>query len=253
MSAPAGAGLRGAFVAGATGYVGQAVVRRLAAAGLAPVAHVRPDSARLAEWRGRFEAWGAEVDVTAWDAAAMTATLARLRPPAVFALLGTTRRRGQGTGDTYESVDYALTALLLRAARDAGPPWPRFVYLSALGANAGSGNAYLAVRGRLEAELAAGPVPWTVARPSFITGPDRAESRPAERAAAAAVDVLAMPLRSLGRAVPAAARLADRYRSTSGDELAAALVRLAGDPAAARRVLEGDALRAAGPSPPPNG
>jgi uncharacterized protein YbjT (DUF2867 family) len=165
------------------------------------------------------------------------------RPPAVFALLGTTRKRGAATGDTYESVDYGLTALLLRAARAAGPPWPRFVYLSALGADPASRNAYLAVRGRLEAELAAGPVPYVVARPSFITGTDRDESRPVERVGAAAVDGLAVPLRWLGAALPGARRLADRYRSTSADELAAALVRAAADPAAAGRVLEGDALR----------
>jgi nucleoside-diphosphate-sugar epimerase len=152
---PPGAPLAGAFVAGATGYVGRAVVAELsrraggAAAGrrprgrrdAAPVAHVRPDSPRLAEWRATFARMHAAVDATPWDAAAMTAALVRLRPPAVFALLGTTRRRGRGTGDTYESVDYGLTALLLRAARraaDATGVAPRFVYLSSVGADRGS-------------------------------------------------------------------------------------------------------------------
>jgi uncharacterized protein YbjT (DUF2867 family) len=174
----------------------------------------------------------------------MTATLARLRPPAIFALLGTTRRRGQASGDTYASVDYGLTALLLRAARraaDATGVAPRFVYLSAVGASAASGNAYLAVRGRLEGELAASGLPYVIARPSFITGPDREESRPAERAAARAVDAALVPLRLLG-----ARRLADRYRSTTADELARALVRAAvasSDRGTLGRVLEGDALR----------
>lgn len=240
-SRAAGDALTGAFVAGATGYVGRAVVRQLAAAGLTPVAHVRPDSPRLAEWRARFTAEGAVVDATPWDEAQLTATLAARRPPAVFALLGTTRKRAASSGDTYESVDYGLTALLLRAARAAaasGAPTPRFVYLSSLGADAAARNPYLAVRGRLEAELAAGPVPYVVARPSFITGPDRDESRPAERVGAAVVDALAVPLRALG-----ARRLTDRYRSTTADELAAALIRLAADPGAAGRVVEGDGLR----------
>lgn len=242
--APAGPSLAGAFVAGATGYVGREVVRQLGAAGLRPIAHVRPDSPRLAEWRARLEALGASVDATPWAENALAGTLARGRPPAIFALLGTTRRRGAATGDTYESVDYGLTALLRHAAGravDAGAPPPRFVYLSALGARAGSRNPYLAVRGRLEAELAEGHLPYVVARPSFITGPDRDESRPAERLVAAAVDTLAAPVRWLGGA--GGRRLADRYRSTTAAELATALVRLAADPAVVGRVLEGDALR----------
>ena len=116
---------------------------------------------------------------------------------------------------------------------------PRFVYLSALGADAGSRNPYLAVRGRFEAELRAGPLPWTVVRPSFITGPDREESRPAERVGAAVVDALTAVAGALG-----ARRFAGRYRSITGAALGRALVRLAGDPEAAGRVIEGDALRA---------
>lgn len=262
MSAAAGEARPGAFVAGATGYVGRAVVRQLgerAGPDARPIAHVRPDSPRLAAWRATVAGWNAVADATPWDEAAMTATLARLRPPAVFALLGTTRRRGRVSGDTYASVDYGLTALLLRAARraaDATGVVPRFVYLSAVGASAASGNAYLAVRGRLEGELAASGLPYVIARPSFITGPDREESRPAERAAAYAVDAALAPLRLLGARFSGARRLADRYRSTTADELARALVRAAAAPADGEtadggttdralqsRVLEGDALR----------
>jgi uncharacterized protein YbjT (DUF2867 family) len=235
----------GPFVAGATGYVGREVVRQLGARvrpGPRPVAHVRPDSPRLSEWRATFARLNAVTDATPWDETAMTAALVHLRSPAVFALLGTTRRRGRDTGDSYETVDYGLTALLLRAARraaDATGVAARFVYLSALGADRGSRNAYLAVRGRLEGELAASGLPYVVARPSFVTGPDREESRPVERAAALAVDALAAPLRLLG-----ARAVAERYRSTTGAALAAALVRAASDPSANGRVLEGAALRA---------
>jgi hypothetical protein len=87
---------------------GGAAAGHAAAPDAAPVAHVRPDSPRLAEWRATFARLQAATDATPWDAAAMTAALVRLRPPVVFALLGTTRRRGRGTGDTYESVDYGL-------------------------------------------------------------------------------------------------------------------------------------------------
>jgi nucleoside-diphosphate-sugar epimerase len=236
-----------AFVAGATGYVGQAVVRRLAAAGHRAVAHMRPDAARRAEWEERFRGWSAVADATPWDENEMAATLARHRPDAVFALLGTTRARGRaaaarGATETYETVDYGLTALLRRAAeraaRETGHA-PRFVYLSSAGVGPSARGGYLQARWRLERELAAGALPWTVARPSFITGSDRPDSRPAERLGAAAVDALLAPLRRLA---PLRAT-ADRWRSITADELAAALVRLAADPAAAGRVAAGDALR----------
>jgi nucleoside-diphosphate-sugar epimerase len=236
-----------AFVAGATGYVGREVVRVMAQErSTATVAHVRPDSSRLAEWRDRVAAAGASVDTTEWDAAAMTETLVRLRPTMVFALLGTTRARGRqaaarGATDTYETVDYALTMLLLdaaaAAARETGVT-PRFVYLSSMGVSAGTRNAYLAVRWRVEQALRASGLPFVVARPGFITGPDRDDRRPGERAGAAVTDALLAMAGALG-----ARRLRERYRSTTNTALARALVRLALDPAATAAVVESEALR----------
>ena len=80
-----------AFVAGATGFVGRAVVAALRERGVEVIAHVRPGSAREADWRARFAELGAEVDTTAWEPAAMTATLAARAPTHVFFLIGTTR------------------------------------------------------------------------------------------------------------------------------------------------------------------
>lgn len=231
-----------AFVAGATGYTGREVVRALRAAGIATVAHVRPDSPRLEEWRARFGALGAQVDATPWDAAAMATTLARVRPTLVFALLGTTRRRAReaarrGGSESYASVDHGLTRLLLDATLTSGGR-PRFVYLSAAGVREGTPSAYVAARARLERELSGSGLPYTIARPSFVTGPDREERRPLERTAALAADAVLGIAARLG-----ARRLAARWRSITGAELAAALVRLALDPAAERRVVEADALR----------
>ncbi len=230
-----------AFVAGATGYTGREVVRALRARGVETAAHVRPDSASLAAWRERFAGQGASLDTTPWEPAAMAETLRRLRPDLVFALLGTTRARGRvaaarGAVDTYESVDYGLTRLLLDAAVAAGHG-PRFVYLSSVGVGPGSRNPYLAVRARLEADLRASGLPFTIARPSFITGPDRDEDRPMERLGAGAVDAVASALGALGL------RSVERWRSTTPGTLAGALVRLALDPAAAGRVVESEALR----------
>ena len=227
-----------AFVAGATGYTGQAVVRALRERGVPVAAHVRPDSPRLAEWRARFAALGAEVDATPWDDAALRDTLAWRAPALVFALLGTTRARArrEGTANPYEAVDYGLTHQLLAAVL-AARLRPRFIYLSATGVGPSARGDYLAVRWRFEEELRASGLPFVVARPSFITGADREESRPAERIAAAAADALLGVAGALG-----ARRARDRYRSTTSDQLANALVRLALDPRATG-VVESEGLR----------
>ena len=225
-----------AFVAGATGYTGRAVVERLVAEGFDAVAHVRPDSSKLDGEKQRFAAAGARVDATAWDEAAMTETLRRLAPTAVFALLGTTRAREKREGKQpgaagYEAVDYGLTALLLRAATASGTR-PRFIYLSAAGARDG-GNAYMAVRARIERELAASGLPWYAARPAFIAGPDREEKRAGEHVISGILDGV---LKIAGR------RARDKWASMDAPTLARGLVRLVTD-ATPDRIVTADELR----------
>jgi len=202
---------------------------------------VRPDSSRRDEWRARFEEMGAEVDVTAWDEDALAETLRAKAPDVVFALLGTTKRRARRADDpsaeTYEAVDYGLTAMLRRAAERSGHG-PRFVYLSSMGVKPGTSNAYLAARARIEAELREGALPWVSARPSFIVG-DRDETRPGEAIGSSVADALLGALGAVG-----ARSLRDRYASMTGPELARALVAIALDPDRDGEVVEADALRA---------
>ena len=233
-----------AFVAGATGYTGREVVRVLIARGVRTVAHVRPDSTRAEEWRKRFEGMGAAVDSTPWRDAELALTLSSLQPTHVFSLLGTTRARRraaraeQTTDESYEAIDYGLTAMLIRAAVASGSR-PRFIYLSSIGVREHTSNPYLVARWRAESALRASGLPYTIARPSFITGPDRDESRPAERIAAAITDVLA----SVGR-VFGAQRLAGSVRSMTGRELAEGLVRHAFEPSTEDATLGSEELRA---------
>jgi len=197
------------------------------------VAHVRPDSKLLLVWQAEFGRAGAATDTAPWSEATMAAALQRHTPTVIYALLGTTRAQG---GD-YLGIDYGLTATLLRAARAAAPD-ARFVYLSSVGVGPRARGEYLQLRWRFEQELRESGQPWTIARPSFITGPDREQDRPRERAAAAVADAVLAVAARLG-----ASGLRDRYRSMNATILARALVHAGFDADTAARVLDAAALR----------
>ena len=229
-----------AFIGGATGYTGRALVPALRARGVEVWAHVRPDSGRLDELRQALTADGAEVDTTAWDEAAMTDRLRQLSPTFVFSLLGTTRKRAKSEGRdaqaAYEAVDYGLTMLLYRATA-AGAPQARFVYLSAAGLGDDPSNPYMNVRWRVEQALTAGDTPYTIVRPSFITGPDR-EGRPMERAGAVVADGLLSVVGALG-----GRGLAARYKSLTATQLAEGIAREVLQPESAGKILHTEDLR----------
>ena len=227
-----------AFVAGATGYTGREVVRQLASRGVATVAHVRPDSPAVENWRKRFASMNAVVDTTPWQPGAMTDSIGTHKPDVVFALLGTTQNRAKaaaragGAPADYETVDYGMTHLLLEATRAAAPS-ATFVYVSATGASTDTRNEYLRVRGRIESELMTSGLTWIVARPLLISGSDREEPRPIERIGAVATDALLSFAGALG-----GRRLRDRFRSITSERLAHALINAAKDPRASNRILK---------------
>lgn len=228
------------FVVGATGLTGRHVVGTLVARGHGAVAHVRPDSPRLAEWRARFEAMGAEVDATPWEEGALRATLEARRPRWVFGCLGTTRARAReaakagrdASAESYDAVDVALTEMAIRAARAAGVE--RFVYLSSIGAGEGGAqNAYLAARTRVERTLRESGVPYTIVRPSFILG-ERDVPRAGEKLVGAIANAGLGLVGALG-----GRSIRDRYRSIRGEDLAAAMVALAEDASWRNRIADG--------------
>lgn len=237
-----GAAPGSAFVLGATGYVGGALVRELRARGHATTAHLRHDSPRRDAHIAAFRALGADVDTTPWEAQAFRRTFDASRPSLVFLCLGTTLRRRlrrptSSVAENYTAVDVGLTALVVDALV-AAQSRARVVLVSAAGANPSSRSAYLRARGQVEQHLIRSGLEHTIARPGIITGPDRAQFRPFERTAAVFVDFALLFGAVLGMQM-----LRERHRSITATELAKALIVHGGDPKAANRVLHGERLR----------
>ena len=227
-----------AFVLGATGFVGREVVRQLCVRGTKVIAHVRPDSKTLDDWRAKLGALGAEVDTTAWDVVALAARWRTLAPAQIYVLIGTTRGKAKADavdGDIYEKIDLGLTKLAVEGAR-ASEARPRIVYLSGIGASATARGAYMRARGKAEDVVRASGLPWAIARPAIITG-DRDESRIGERTAAVVGDGLLAVAGMFG-----GKQLRARYRSTTPDILASALIRI-GEAPEHDRVVDGVDLR----------
>lgn len=229
------------FVAGATGYTGRALVPHAVAAGASVVAHIRPGSSRLAECGPVFQDAGATLDTHPWQLDGMVSALQNAQPTHVFALIGTSgprRREARAAGgrDSFQSVDRDLALMLLQAAESLGAA-PRFIYLSAVGADRPAG-AYMKARAAVEQALRDSPVPYTIARPSFITGADRPDGRPGERVGATVADAALGALAAVGLRKPL-----DRFGSMTGGQLARALVAAALDPSLAGALLEPPALR----------
>ena len=227
-----------ALVLGATGFVGREVVRQLCVRGTKTIAHVRPDSSKVDAWRATFGELGATVDTTPWEAPALAARIRELDPAQIYILIGTTRSKAKADaveGDIYEKVDLGLTQLTVEAAT-ASERTPRLVYLSSVGADRTARSAYLRARGKAEDVIRAAKLPWVIARPSIITG-DREDGRLGEKSAAVVGDGLLAVAGVLG-----GKKLRDRYRSTTPDVLASALIRL-GEAPEHDRVIDGLDLR----------
>lgn len=227
-----------AFVLGATGLVGREVTRQLCVRGTPATAHVRPDSKRLDEWRTKFTEQGATVDAAPWKVAELAARFRELQPAQLYILIGTTRSRAKRDaveGDIYESIDLGLTQLAVDAAKHAGTT-TRIVYLSSVGADAKARSAYLRARGKAEDIVKRSGLPWAIARPSLITG-ERDDTRLGESGAAFVGDGLLALASIVG-----GKQLRARYRSTTPDVLASALIRI-GESPEHDKIYDGDDLR----------
>ena len=151
---------RRAFIAGATGAVGQTLLALAEGRPIEIVPHVRPASAARHALPD-----AAVVDLDDHDGlvAAMTGCTT------VVQLIGTMRKRF-ASGDTYETSDIGTTRSLMAAAKVTGVD--HVVLLSSVGAGVPVG-AYLAAKAKAEALVTGSGIDATIVRPSAFDGPDR--------------------------------------------------------------------------------
>jgi uncharacterized protein YbjT (DUF2867 family) len=207
-----------AIVAGATGLVGQALVRVLAA------------ESRWREVRALVRR-PLPPELSAPTVVPVEVDYTRLEPPPlwaaadhVFCALGTTMRQA-GSAAAFRRVDFEYPVALARAALAQGAR--HFLLVSALGAAPGSRVFYNRVKGEVEAAIAAlGFRSVTIARPSLLLG-QRAEPRVAELVG-----------KALGVMAPA------RWRPVSAARVARALVEAAKRDLPGLHILENRDLRA---------
>ena len=211
-----------AFVAGATGLTGRALVRALHALGVDTTAHIRPDSSRRKDWEDTFRNSGIECSFAPWTPEGIDHAFAVAKPDLVFGCLGTTKRRAAAGGGDYQAVDYGLTALLIDGATRCTPQ-PLFIYLSSVGVTPNARTAYMKARADVEAHLKASGLSSLIVRPSFIIG-RRDDARPGEAIGARLSDGALAALSCIGLR-----RVVEPYRTLSGDSLAQGMAVLAMD------------------------
>ncbi len=144
-----------AFVAGATGYTGRALLEEI----------------QKSEWKARPHARAAgkidgAVVCDPRDVGALTDGMRGC--DAVVQLIGTVRANF-ADGD-YEAIDYGTTVALCDAAKAAGVP--RFLLLSSVGAGKPRGS-YLKVKRKTEQHVESSGLEYTIVRPSVIGGEGR--------------------------------------------------------------------------------
>ena len=237
------------LIIGATGYTGTAVVEQLRKRNIDTIAHIRPNSPNREKMETHFHSLGAIVDLTPWQADDFLYMVMKHKPTHVFSLIGTTKAKAQaaqkqGQIASYEAIDRDLSLLLLqtleKAAEQFSPPQPilHYLFLSSMGVHRDTSNRYLRARADVEKKIRQSHLPWLIAQPSFISGPDREESRPLERLGSIIGDGLLATLSSLGIKKPY-----QLYGTLSALELATCLIDWALDSTAYKQILNTERLR----------
>lgn len=156
-------------VAGGSGFIGRAVVRRIAAtSGLVPRVLTRdPEKARARlALEGKVEFVAAEVT----DPAQLTIALAGADTIVNAIQFDGYPIEQPARGLTFNRVDYGGTVALIAAAKSAGIA--KFIYISGVSADERSPNPAFRAKGRAERALRDAGLAFTILRPSLVYGPE---------------------------------------------------------------------------------
>lgn len=209
------------LLVGATGMVGDAVVNNSG-----------PRSMTILARRGPRDPYAPRHRSIVRPTEDWAGVIADEKPDVLVNCLGTTIRQA-GSQAAFRAVDHDLVLAVATAAKQAGAA--HMISVSSVGASAQSRNFYLKTKGETEDALRKlGFDRLDLIRPGLLRG-----DRPGPQRLGEGIATIAAPLTDA--LLHASFR---RYRSISGDTVAAAIVTLAGQAGSGVHIHENDDIRA---------
>lgn len=157
-------------VTGGTGFVGAAIVRALADAGLGPIRVVSRDAARARERLSGLPVEAVSADVLAPDSHALIAAFEGCETVINAVQFPGYPVEVPRKGLTFERYDRQGTEHQVAAAQTAGVA--RFVYVSGVGADPESAKPWFRAKGLAERAVRESGLDWCCLRPSWLYGPE---------------------------------------------------------------------------------
>lgn len=217
------------LIAGAGGFVGGALIERLAGHELILPSR-EPEKFRTAGVKGAFPVFNEDLEKLVIEFA----------PDVVINLLGIIR---ETQGASFELVHVEYTRRLLAGSRSAGVK--KFIQMSALGAAPDALSLYLRTKSAGEAAVRESGLPYAIFRPSFITGPGQKFRKDLEKLARF-VPVFAVPSDAFVAPVETEAVAACFARAAEDASIKNEIFELAGDRVINFRQLVSETLKASG-------
>ena len=208
---------------GATGLIGRSVIEAAPRCDAIQLIGVARREMKLPE--------GARMEMVLADPSQWGEVLKSIQPQVLVCALGTTWKRAGKDEEAFRAVDQHLVLDTAAAALAAGAE--RMVTVSSVGANAGSKNFYLRVKGEVERDLAKiGFKRLDILRPGLLKGQRERDMRVGEGLARTFSPLIDVMLQGSRR----------QYRSIEGSMVANAALELGLRKAAGRFIHDNDGI-----------